>query len=111
MVRNQQRSGNSKKTIYAYFASKELLYTEIIIRGYHKLLTHLEIARQLSSQKLATAQIQELGLAYMEFSLKHPNYYQAITDYEIRKETSPILPPKKPLKKSFIPLESKVLLT
>ncbi len=72
----------TKKTIYAYFASKELLYIEIMIRGYHKLLNHLEKAMQLSSQKLATAQIQELGLAYMEFSLKHPNYYQAITDYE-----------------------------
>ena len=71
----------SKRTLYAYFESKEQIYFEIMIRGYRRLIGLLEerLARRFDG---AREELREIAATYYEFSGTHPHYFRAIVEYE-----------------------------
>ncbi len=72
----------TKKTIYTYFASKEEIYFEIMLRAFETLNRMVDDAFLQNKVKGALEKISLLGRTYVDFNIEHPFYYRAIMDYE-----------------------------
>ncbi|WP_232380915.1 TetR/AcrR family transcriptional regulator [Paenibacillus tianjinensis] len=72
----------SKRTLYAYFNSKEQIYFEIMIRGYRRLIGLLQDKLQGNNSFSAMEALWEITSVYYEFSCGEPHYFQAIIEYE-----------------------------
>lgn len=72
----------SKRTLYAYFNSKEQLYFEIMIRGYRKLKLKLEEDLNKEQRKTSIIKIEKMAAALYEFNLGNADYFKAIMEYE-----------------------------
>jgi len=72
----------SKRTVYAYFRSKEELQFEIMLRGYRLLNGRLDewMAGETSSH--AIERLRRLGLILYAFSREYPDYFRSIMEYE-----------------------------
>lgn len=70
----------SKGTLYLYFKNKEDLYLAITVRGLLILRNMFEKALQDGENGLI--KIRKIGQAYLSFSQKYPNYYNAMHYYE-----------------------------
>ena len=74
----------SKGTLYLYFKSKAELHFAICVRG-------LEIMKEMFSRvidkkRTAIENLMQIGLAYVEFSKKYSNYFEAIMHFEAKDE-------------------------
>lgn len=72
----------SKKTIYAYFTSKEQLYDAIICRAYLILNSLFDEALQKAQPPTGLDKVLVMGQAYFDFMQIYPNYFKAIANYE-----------------------------
>lgn len=76
----------SKRTVYVYFGSKEEIYFEVMLRGYRLLNGMLDAELRQAGEIPAPEVIRILGALLYRFSVEHPNYFDAIMDYENREE-------------------------
>ena len=76
----------SKKTIYAYFSSKEQIYDAIICRAYQILNTLIAEAFQKSQPLNGHDKVILMGKKYLEFIETHPKYFEAMVYYDNRDE-------------------------
>jgi AcrR family transcriptional regulator len=76
----------SKRTIYAYFSSKEQIYDAIISRAYQILNRLLEEAFAKTHPGNGLEKILLIGQTYLDFTRAYPNYFQAMADYQNRDE-------------------------
>ena len=68
-------SGYNKRSIYLYFKDKEEIFLAVVLRG----LTRLYDALAAVS---GSSDIRDLGHAFFDFSLAHPDYLKLIMVYE-----------------------------
>lgn len=69
----------SKRTVYAYFPSKEQLNFEVMIRGYRLLITMLKKEEQIWEKG---NRLERMANTLYTFSQKYPEYFAAIFSYE-----------------------------
>jgi AcrR family transcriptional regulator len=76
----------SKRTVYAYFTSKEQIYDAIISRAYQILnnLTYDALEKRHPTNGLEKVLV--IGQTYLDFTKAYPNYFRAMADYENRDE-------------------------
>lgn len=72
----------SKKTLYAYFDSKNQIYFEIMLRGYKQLLEMIQIQQQESHPLNSSQHFAEFWKAFDNFSGTHKGYLNAIIFFE-----------------------------
>ncbi|NQV02663.1 MAG: TetR/AcrR family transcriptional regulator [Bacteroidia bacterium] len=72
----------SKGTLYLYFKSKDELHFAIMERGMKLLMELME--RRLRIRKDGLETLRELGLALVEFSNLHPDYFNALIFFQGR---------------------------
>ena len=70
--------GMTAPALYRYYPNRDALVTELIVDAYHGLGAALEDARQASTQAAPLVRIFELGLAYRDWALQHPQRYALI---------------------------------
>lgn len=70
-----QACGYNKRSIYLYFRDKEELFLAVVLRGLELLYDKLEKASGRDD-------IRDLGRAYFDFSMSHPDYLKLIMIYE-----------------------------
>lgn len=72
----------SKRTIYKYFSSKDLLMLAISLRG-HRLLNGmlLEVAETYTARS-GLDRLEAYGRTYLEFRNRHPEYFSLILGYQ-----------------------------
>lgn len=76
----------TKKTLYAYFSSKEQLYNAIILRAYRILNTTTEAMLQEHTLGNGLDKINLLLRSYIKGINKYPHYFMAIIEYQNRDE-------------------------
>lgn len=74
----------SKRTLYAYFNSKEQIYFEIMIRGYRLLIATLEDALRKEAPADSIEELRLLFFTLFKFSTQYRAYLQAIMEYETK---------------------------
>ncbi|WP_026580791.1 TetR/AcrR family transcriptional regulator [Bacillus sp. J33] len=72
----------SKRTVYLYFNSKEQIYFEIMLKGYKLLIAMLEEDISQLGVGSAIERVKQIGITLIKFKNKHPNYFEAIVEYE-----------------------------
>ena len=72
----------TKKTIYSYFGSKEEIYFEIMIRGYHIMLDKIQTSLLNVQSNNAEGKIYAIASAMFDFKKENPVYFKAIMEYE-----------------------------
>lgn len=72
----------SKRTLYVYFSSKEQIYFEIMTRGYRLMLEMLRQAILEHPAANALGSIRQMGEVFYRFSKEHPEYFEAMIQYE-----------------------------
>ena len=70
----------SKGTLYLYFKSKEDLYLAINLRASRLLIKHFKEAT--SAVEPGLKKVHAIGLAYLQFAMDYPNYFNAMMYYE-----------------------------
>ncbi len=70
-----QASGYNKRSLYLYFKDKEEIFLAVVLKGLIRLYTSLEQVAQ-------SADIRDLGQAFFDFALTHPDYLKLIMVYE-----------------------------
>ncbi len=68
-------SGYNKRSIYLYFKDKEEIFLAVVLRGLILLYEQLLKASD-------TSDIRDMGQAFFDFSLAHPDYLKQIMVYE-----------------------------
>lgn len=74
----------SKRTVYAYFGSKEQIYFEIMIRGYRLLIEMLETGFRDKHPQDASGELRCIFFTFFAFSEEYPDYFKAIMEYETK---------------------------
>ncbi|WP_100486392.1 TetR/AcrR family transcriptional regulator [Sporolactobacillus pectinivorans] len=72
----------SKRTVYAYFSSKEQLNFEVMIRGYRLLIAMLKKEEQKWAEGHIDSRLEQMAIALYTFSKEYPGYFSAIFSYE-----------------------------
>ncbi|TSA25658.1 MAG: TetR/AcrR family transcriptional regulator [Bacteroidetes bacterium] len=72
----------SKGTLYLYFQSKDELHFEIMDRGNEILMGFMEKA--IDPEKSGRENLRFLGEAFVEFSNRYPEYFQAMMFFQSR---------------------------
>lgn len=72
----------SKRTLYAYFESKEQLYNAIVLRAFKVLRNMISEAVGKSNHVNGLEKVRVMAESFMEFLEKHPDYFKAISQYE-----------------------------
>ncbi|MCX8129242.1 MAG: TetR/AcrR family transcriptional regulator [Clostridia bacterium] len=72
----------SKRTLYAYFESKEQLYNAIILRAFNVLKVICDGELNKSSAMSGLEKTILIVRTFMAFMDKYPNYFKAISQYE-----------------------------
>ena len=81
----------TKRTLYSYFPGKDLLFNEIVIRGYEVLNN---LTEELMSPDLTATGLERLfmyGDLYIKFFQDFPQYFVAMTKYETHRKVDPAL--------------------
>ncbi|MDD9301021.1 MAG: TetR/AcrR family transcriptional regulator [Desulfobacter sp.] len=68
-------SGYNKRSIYLYFKDKEEIFLAVVLRGLVRMHDMLE-------KVSTTSDIRDMGQAFFDFSLAHPDYLKLIMVYE-----------------------------
>jgi AcrR family transcriptional regulator len=74
----------SKRTLYAYFESKEQLRFEIMIRGYRMLIDMLDAEGRAAGPADAVEALRRVFLVFYRFSMHRRDYFNAIIEYETK---------------------------
>lgn len=74
----------SKRTVYVYFSSKEQLYFEVMIRGYHLLIEMIEKNLHEKNPQNALEELSCIFFTFFGFSQTYPEYFKAIMNYETK---------------------------
>ena len=74
----------SKRTVYVYFSSKEQIYFEIMIRGYHLLIGMIEESFRESPPQDALQELRSIFFTFFQFSEDYPQHFKAIMEYETK---------------------------
>ena len=74
----------SKRTIYAYFSSKEQIFDAIISRAYQILNDLFIKAFQENQPTCGLDKVLLIGETYLSFTNRYPKYFQAMADYQNR---------------------------
>ncbi|GGL64469.1 TetR/AcrR family transcriptional regulator [Sporolactobacillus putidus] len=72
----------SKRTVYAYFNSKEQLHFEVMIRGYRQLIAMLKKEGKKTNDRPADGRLEQMADTFYQFSTDFPDYFAAIFSYE-----------------------------
>lgn len=80
----------SKRTVYAYFSSKEQIYFEIMIRGYRLLIERIEKSFQENRPQNALEELHGIFFTFFGFSEEYPEYFKAIMEYETKDSGSQV---------------------
>lgn len=59
--------------IYNYFANKDEIYINIVIRGFK--ILHGIMVKASESEENAFSKIKAIAMAYLQFGMEHPQYY------------------------------------
>lgn len=78
----------SKRTVYVYFSSKEQLYFEVMIRGYHLLIEMIEKSLYEKNPQNALEELSCIFFTFFGFSQTYPEYFKAIMNYETKDSAS-----------------------
>lgn len=70
----------SKGTLYLYFKNKEDLYLAVCLRGFEILESYFNDA--VKRHKTGIRKIRAIGSAYRQFSLDHPDHFNALIYFE-----------------------------
>ena len=76
----------SKRTIYAYFASKEQVFLAIAIRAFKKFIELIEEGLEDNSKQTGWEQIETIGYSFLRLYQNNPDYFKAIANYETKEE-------------------------
>jgi Transcriptional regulator len=76
----------SKRTIYAYFDSKEQIYDAIISRAYQIMYDLYEEAFQKEHPAAGLAKVLLMGKTYLDFINRYPQHSEAMAYYDNREE-------------------------
>lgn len=76
----------SKRTIYAYFTSKEQIYDAIISRAYTILNSLFEQAFKNNHPANGFEKVMLMGQTYLDFINNYPKYFEAMAYYENQDE-------------------------
>jgi AcrR family transcriptional regulator len=72
----------SKRTIYVYFQSKEQIYYEIMLRAFKALNNMMTVNLEKYRSVNSIEKIKIIANTFIQFSIKYPNYFRVIVDYE-----------------------------
>ncbi|MDP4145151.1 MAG: TetR/AcrR family transcriptional regulator [Bacillota bacterium] len=72
----------TKRTLYAYFKSKEELYYEIMLKGFKTLNSMCDEKLYETSGEAEGEKIKAIGKCFLDFRYKYPGYFKAILDYQ-----------------------------
>ncbi|AWI06504.1 TetR/AcrR family transcriptional regulator [Clostridium drakei] len=72
----------SKRTVYVYFKSKEQIYCEIMLRAFKNLNSMINENLRKYNSVNSIEKIKLLGKTFIDFSIKYPDYFRVIVDYE-----------------------------
>lgn len=80
MTEIAKKAGVAKGTLYLYFPSKKDLYYSLVTKG----LGIIEniILNNIQSSKNGLEKVVSMAKSYVEFFIKHPDYYTLIANYE-----------------------------
>ncbi|MBN1635031.1 MAG: TetR/AcrR family transcriptional regulator [Deltaproteobacteria bacterium] len=70
----------NQRTIYLYFKDKQELFLAVVLRGLRLLNEMLKEAS--NNSRPGKTKVHELGKAYFDFFMKHPDYFDLIMVYE-----------------------------
>lgn len=88
-------SNFTKKTLYAYFNSKDELYYDIIREGFDILNSLINESLEDKVMVNEVDKIKILGGTLIYFSIQYPDYFEVIMEYENKledmKENNPVL--------------------
>lgn len=73
----------SKRTVYAYFSSKEQLLSAVTTRAFRKLNAYFEQELEVRKNRPVIDRIMGLSEAYIRFADEYPAYFNMIVDYQI----------------------------
>lgn len=76
----------SKRTLYAYFSSKDQLYNAIILRAYQILNDLVDTVIAENQTQNGLVKIRAALHAFIRAIIEYPHYYRAIMDYQNRDE-------------------------
>lgn len=74
----------TKKTLYAYFATKDEILYEVMLRGFIKLNQMIDEGLANNRDKHSIESIISMGYKFYEFGVQFPGYFRIIIDYENR---------------------------
>jgi AcrR family transcriptional regulator len=78
-----QRLGTSRSAIYRHFDAKESLIQEVLLEGFKKLdVICYNILDTTDSS--VTQRLLEMGKAYLNFAINHPNLYRTMFGHELQ---------------------------
>ncbi len=73
----------SRSAIYRHFDSKESLIHEVLLAGFEKLDSVCD-AILLEKEKSITQRLFDMGHAYLDFAIRHPNLYRIMFGHEVQ---------------------------
>jgi AcrR family transcriptional regulator len=74
-------AGLTKRTVYRYFSSKELLFRALVLRAFRVANTMIDEGQNSSSDR-GMDKIESLFRALISFSINHPHHFLAIVEYQ-----------------------------
>jgi TetR/AcrR family transcriptional regulator len=72
----------TKRTIYAYFDSKDELYNTVVLRAFQALTTAMISALSQVRLNSGSDKVVQIGQAYFNFALEQPAYFRIIHQFE-----------------------------
>lgn len=72
----------TKRTIYAYFDSKDELYTTVALRAFQALTAVIINALSQNSSENGAEKVVHIGQTYLNFALEQPGYFRIIHQFE-----------------------------
>lgn len=76
----------TKRTLYAYFPSKDQLYDAVVLRGYQVLNARSERRISEANPENGLEEAMLLGQVFIDFIQEYPHYFKAIVQYEAQSE-------------------------
>ncbi len=80
MIEIAKAAGYNKRTMYLYFKDKEEIFLAVVLRGLTLMGEMLKNA--LDKPKKGITVLQNLGMAFFDFSIQYPEYLGLIMIYE-----------------------------
>lgn len=86
-----REAGCTKRTLYAYFEGKEMLFNALVRRGYKALNDMTEELMDETNPENGLVRVLRYGDIYIDFIQNYPQYFKAMAEYETHHRNNPAL--------------------